>query len=237
VQSWDATAEACYEALAETRALEASSLYVDSVYQDAIDAFPFGFQYNTPVPTNEYSGSWQLAAAGSDWPAHAPAGDVYLYIPSDMWDQLNGPATTAANSWNTALGGLITSSVIEGDGSNCDGDGDCVVSQETYQDPLDPSCASTEGPASQTSAGLVTSPRFIDLPIDDGRDWGDRSDDRLVRIVHELGHVVGLGHSPLSRCDPSTSIMAQAPADMFPVGLLHIRLRHIRWHDTGAHHK
>lgn len=144
---------------------------------------------------------WMLA--GTAEPLHAPTGDVYIYIPTSMWDQLSGPATAAADDWTNALGGTVTFHVVTAD---CGTGGDCIKIRE---DNNYAGCAEMSGPTGSWdhTTGVVQSFRYLSLPTD-SRAWTLRSADRLKRTIsHELGHALGLKEYA-STCGVGKSVMA-----------------------------
>jgi hypothetical protein len=144
---------------------------------------------------------WMLA--GTTEPLHVPAGDIYLYIPPNMWTQLSGPASAAATDWNNAFGGTITVHVTQND---CGTNGDCIKVRE---DNSSSGCAALSGPTGgwDHTTGLVQSYQYLSLPTD-SRAWTNRSADRLKRtIAHELGHAFGLNEYA-SSCAVGKSVMA-----------------------------
>ena len=140
---------------------------------------------------------------------HAPPGDVYIYIPSGMWNQLHGPAEAAANDWNTILNGIVTFHVTQTD---CGSGGDCLKVQEDNAFSAG-ACAGLSPPSNWDHVtGVNQDVRFINLPTSPSwRDWKIRSDDRLKRsIAHELGHALGLNDYE-SACGIDKALMAPIP--------------------------
>lgn len=88
---------------------------------------------------------------------HQQPGNVDLYIPPDMYEQLREPAEAAASVWTSALGGIVQ---IHATQEDCGSLPTCIRIQ---QGVVSSGCAIISAPV-YDSAGIVTSGRTITLP-------------------------------------------------------------------------
>jgi hypothetical protein len=139
--------------------------------------------------------NWWVDGTGTHH--HVPEGVVYIYIPSGMWTDLIGPATTAVTRWESELPGVNVDFEITPNDCSAYGSS-CIMVDEDH--PGD-GCAGT------TPFG--SDPWELKLKSN----WRDALTNghttRLERTVgHELGHAAGLAHSD---CTDDESIMAETP--------------------------